>query len=42
LQPGYEYGEQYEFGLDLILDGLQSSLHQEEESDRRGAAASDR
>ena len=23
LQPGYDYGNEYEFGLDLILDGLQ-------------------
>ncbi len=23
LKPGYDYGEEYEFGLDLILDGLQ-------------------
>ena len=23
LQPGYDYGEEYEFGLDLILDGLE-------------------
>ena len=23
LQPGYDYGKEYEFGLDLILDGLQ-------------------
>ena len=22
LQPGYDYGEEFEFGLDLILDGL--------------------
>jgi hypothetical protein len=22
LQPGYDYGEEYEFGLDLILHGL--------------------
>ncbi|HEX2157320.1 MAG TPA: TetR/AcrR family transcriptional regulator [Actinomycetes bacterium] len=22
LQPGYDYGDEYEFGLDLILDGL--------------------
>jgi hypothetical protein len=22
LQPGYDYGNEYEFGLDLILDGL--------------------
>jgi hypothetical protein len=23
LQPGYDYGDEFEFGLDLILDGLQ-------------------
>jgi AcrR family transcriptional regulator len=27
LQPGYDYGNEYEFGLDLILDGLEKSLH---------------
>ncbi len=27
LQPGYDYGHEYEFGLDLILDGLEGSLH---------------
>jgi AcrR family transcriptional regulator len=26
LQPGYEYGNEYEFGLDLILDGLDRAL----------------
>ena len=26
LQPGYEYGREYEFGLDLILDGLERAL----------------
>jgi AcrR family transcriptional regulator len=26
LQPGYDYGDEYEFGLDLILDGLEKSL----------------
>lgn len=26
LQPGYDYGSEYEFGLDLILDGLESAL----------------
>ncbi|HEX8509845.1 MAG TPA: TetR/AcrR family transcriptional regulator [Propionibacteriaceae bacterium] len=28
LQPGYDYGQEYEFGLDLILDGLDRA-HQE-------------
>ena len=23
LQPGYDYGGEFEFGLDLILDGLE-------------------
>ena len=23
LQPGYDYGNEFEFGLDLILDGLE-------------------
>jgi AcrR family transcriptional regulator len=23
LQPGYDYGDEYEFGLDLLLDGLE-------------------
>jgi AcrR family transcriptional regulator len=26
LRPGYDYGHEYEFGLDLILDGLERSL----------------
>jgi AcrR family transcriptional regulator len=26
LQPGYSYGNEYEFGLDLILDGLDRAL----------------
>ncbi len=26
LQPGYEYGAEFEYGLDLILDGLQRDL----------------
>jgi AcrR family transcriptional regulator len=25
LQPGYDYGDEYEFGLDLVLDGLEKS-----------------
>ena len=24
LQPGYDYGDEFEFGLDLILDGLET------------------
>jgi hypothetical protein len=23
LQPGYDYGKEFEFGLDLVLDGLE-------------------
>lgn len=23
LQPGYDYGNEFEFGLDLVLDGLE-------------------
>jgi len=26
LQPGYDHGDEYEYGLDLILDGLDSAL----------------
>jgi AcrR family transcriptional regulator len=26
LQPGYDYGNEYEFGLDLILDGFEQAL----------------
>jgi AcrR family transcriptional regulator len=26
LQPGYDYGKEFEFGLDLILDGLERRL----------------
>jgi AcrR family transcriptional regulator len=29
LQPGYDYGEEFEFGLDLILDGLDRALRQD-------------
>jgi len=29
LQPGYDYGKEYEFGLDLILDGLERAHNQE-------------
>ena len=25
LQPGYDFGDSFEFGLDLILDGLERS-----------------
>ncbi len=26
LQPGYDYGEEFVFGLDLILDGLETRV----------------
>ena len=26
LRPGYDYGDEFDFGLELILDGLQRSL----------------
>ncbi len=29
LQPGYDYGNEFEFGLDLILDGLERSLQEQ-------------
>ncbi len=28
LQPGYDYGDEYEYGLGLILDGLEKNLAQ--------------
>ena len=28
LRPGYDYGSEYQFGLDLILDGLEKALDQ--------------
>ena len=30
LQPGYDYGEEFEFGLDLILDGLENLRRSDE------------
>jgi hypothetical protein len=32
LQPGYDYGSEYEYGLDLILDGLDRALGAERQS----------
>ena len=29
LQPDYDYGNEYEFGLDLILEGLERSLQEQ-------------
>jgi hypothetical protein len=28
MKPGYDYGAEFEFGLDLVLDGLARSLQQ--------------
>lgn len=36
LQPGYDYGEEYEFGLGLILDGLERA-HRTAQSRNRTA-----
>jgi AcrR family transcriptional regulator len=30
LQPGYDYGHEFEFGLDLVLDGLHRALRDEQ------------
>jgi len=27
MKPGYDYGEEFEYGLDLILDGLERIRH---------------
>ncbi|MCA9134191.1 MAG: hypothetical protein KDA45_13580 [Planctomycetales bacterium] len=27
LQPGYEYADEFQFGLEIVLDGLQRALH---------------
>lgn len=32
LQPGYSYGNEFEFGLDLVLDGLERALRREHRS----------
>jgi len=26
MKPGYDYGDEFEYGLDLILDGLELEL----------------
>ncbi|HWH99594.1 MAG TPA: TetR/AcrR family transcriptional regulator [Propionibacteriaceae bacterium] len=36
LRPGYDYGNEFDFGLELILDGLQRSLPKS--ADRSGSA----
>jgi hypothetical protein len=28
MQPGYDYGDEFDFGLELIFDALQRRLHQ--------------
>ena len=38
LQPGYDYGEEFEIGLDLILDGLENLRHSEEHIRSQGAS----
>jgi hypothetical protein len=30
LQPGYDYGSEYKYGLDLLLDGLERALNAQE------------
>jgi AcrR family transcriptional regulator len=32
LQPGYDYADEFQFGLDLILDGLEEALRRERSS----------
>ena len=41
LQPGYDYGDEYEFGLDLILDGLERA-HRTAQSPNRAAGGKSR
>ena len=36
MQPGYDFGDEYEFGLDLILDGLERA-HRTAQSRNRTA-----
>jgi AcrR family transcriptional regulator len=33
LQPGYDFGDEFDFGLDLVLDGLEARLATEAEGD---------
>lgn len=33
LKPGYNYGDEFAFGLDLILDGLERHLSESQTSD---------
>jgi AcrR family transcriptional regulator len=42
MQAGYDFGDEYEFGLDLILDGLERALRAIAEAESsRGAARGD-
>jgi AcrR family transcriptional regulator len=36
LRPGYDYGSEYEYGLELILDGLDRALRAARQPDVRG------
>ena len=36
LRPGYDYGNEFEFGLDLILDGLERTRESTSNADARG------
>jgi len=36
LQPGYDYGDEYGFGLDLILDGLERAASAPDETESSG------
>jgi AcrR family transcriptional regulator len=29
MQPGYDFAEEFDFGLELVLDGLEAALHRE-------------
>jgi len=40
LRPGYDYGEEYEFGLDLILDGLERASNARTRATKRAANSS--
>ena len=36
LQPGYDFGDEFSFGLDLILDGIERLLAGEEAAGATG------
>jgi AcrR family transcriptional regulator len=42
LQPGYDYGDEFEFGLDLILDGLEMARGTTNSEMARGTTDSER